>query len=342
MFNEYDIFFDKENNCFQVRTKSNIYLIEFDDEEKQTLFGELVNWVKTDAQPVDKTVKHLKKKYPEEKVIEVMATLTEFGFLPHEAGYARQNGNGQANGKENSNQAGSDAKTAAAWENTARQIAEEKTVLLCGDGPLAEELNVVLHDSKFKQVKQLSIAGLCKTGDFSTLPGLLEKFDFVVADGTAWNPLFLEELNRQALAMNKPWMHMGGVEGRYLKTGPIFYGRETGCYNCLSSRIKSVHEHGKYLASYESYLRNGRQNAQPDALPYAPLYYKIVASLTAMEITRFFEHWNVPVTWRSFVAIDVITYEFSRHQLLKSPFCDVCKPELAYNPAPWLESVSLK
>lgn len=336
LFQDYDVFFDQPNNCFQLRTKTNVYLIEFDDTEKSDVFAALTDMAKSNGSTIDKIVRTLKKQYPEEKVLEVFATLGDYGLIPYDPSY--HNGNGQnGNGTEHDGKSAQQSAYAAD-----RQFSEDKKIALFGETPLTRELQQCINDAGFKSVKQYPTEKLCKDDDLSALEEIMDKSDFLVADGTGWNPFFLDKLNRLALDKNKPWMYIGGIEGRQIKFGPIFYGKETGCYQCLTQRIKSNHEHGSFLDSYEQYLNASRSNAKPDSSPYPVLFHRVIAALATAEITKFFEHWHIPVTWRSYISMDISTYEVIKHHLLKVPFCDACKPELLYNPAPWLESVALR
>ena len=43
MINNYDIFKDDTLNCYQIRTKSNSYMVEFDEEESEQIFLSIVN-----------------------------------------------------------------------------------------------------------------------------------------------------------------------------------------------------------------------------------------------------------------------------------------------------------
>jgi bacteriocin biosynthesis cyclodehydratase domain-containing protein len=122
----------------------------------------------------------------------------------------------------------------------------------------------------------------------------------------------------------------------------LFYGKETGCYNCLISRIKSNHAHPTFLNSYEDYLRSNRKSSKPDITPNSTIIYNIIANLTLLEVMKFIELWSLPVTWRSVININITNLNSTKHNLLKKPFCEVCKPELLYNPSPWLEAITLK
>ncbi|KGT08330.1 hypothetical protein NV63_16435 [Elizabethkingia anophelis] len=57
---------------------------------------------------------------------------------------------------------------------------------------------------------------------------------------------------------------------------------------------------------------------------------------------KFFIEWALPMTWRAVVKIELGDFSISRHKLLKKPFCEICNPQLDYNPSPWLEAITLK
>jgi bacteriocin biosynthesis cyclodehydratase domain-containing protein len=157
-----------------------------------------------------------------------------------------------------------------------------------------------------------------------------------------WAPYYIEKINLYALKYNKPWLYIGGIEEISIKIGPLFYGKETGCYNCLISRIKSNHEYPEHLQSYETFLRENKIASKPDIVPNVNIIYSIIASLTMLEVMRFIEEWSLPVTWRTLIVLNIFDYDLSKHTLLKMPFCEACKPKLEYNPAPWLEEITLK
>ena len=64
--------------------------------------------------------------------------------------------------------------------------------------------------------------------------------------------------------------------------------------------------------------------------------------MTLLEVKKFIMQWSIPSTWRTIIKIDIDSFDLDKHSLLKKPFCEVCKPKLEYNPAPWLESITLK
>ncbi|QMU65294.1 MAG: TOMM precursor leader peptide-binding protein [Flavobacteriaceae bacterium] len=171
---------------------------------------------------------------------------------------------------------------------------------------------------------------------------MIEKSDFIIAGATQWSPYHLEEINSIALTKNTPWLYIGGIEETAIKIGPLFYGKETGCYNCLMSRIKSHSDTLSYLNTYEAYLRKHKIASKPDAVSNKSILNNIVANMALLEVLNFIEVWSLPVTWKTVLKIDTINFETTKHKLLKKPFCEICKPELLYNASPWLEPVTLK
>lgn len=343
MFSQYDVFLDEANQCYQLRTKSNTYLIEFDEEAKRSIFSDLVEMNSQGSHTTEGIIKTLKKKYDEALVIDVMASLVDYGLMPFDPllGISREarmndNGNGHANGSTPApnNQKSEDSKN--------KIISTDAAVTVIGKGQLPDTIARHLGWAAFRNIKQQEAEELTKDKSGRLLEDLIKKTDFFVVDGGAWNPYFLSVFNAKAIEFKKPWLYVGGIEGLQLKVGPLFYGKETGCYECLTNRVKSNHEHSKYLCTYETFLKDNQTSSRRDTLPHEDVFNHIIAGFCTSEITKFFEHWHIPVTWKAYIAFDITTYETKRHRLLKVPYCEVCKPELLYNPAPWLESISLK
>lgn len=341
MFSQYDVFFDEANQCYQLRTKSNTYLVEFDEEVKRNIFSDLLEMNSQGGHTTEGIIKMLKKKYDESTVIDVMASLVDHGLMPFDpllgiSSKARMNGNG------NGHTDGNASEPALKEGEIKKIISTDAVVSVIGKGPLPDIITRHLGWASFTSVKQNDPEEILKDKSGKLLEGLMKKTDFFVVDGGAWNPYFLSIFNVKAIEHQKPWLYVGGIEGLQLKVGPLFYGKETGCYECLTSRVKSNHEHSKYLCTYETFLRDSQSSSRRDTLPHEDVFNHIIAGFCASEITKFFEHWHIPVTWKSYISFDITTYETTRHRLLKVPYCEVCKPELLYNPAPWLESISLK
>lgn len=308
MIENFDIFRDEQQNGFQCRTKSDSYLIEFDDSEKEEIFLEIVAEIQNKPSiTLKKILKKVKNSTNEAKVLSVIKTLEDYGlFSPDYQG----------------------------------QSLEPQTVELAlavfGQGPITDKIvNQALAENFAK------VSSYAYTADVD-IEKIVTEADFLVVDANEWSPYHVESINKFALKHNKPWLYVGGIEETSIKVGPLFYGKETGCYNCLISRIKSNHEYPEFLNTYEEFLRKNKRGAKVDSLPSADTIYNIVANIALLEVMKFVQGWSLPDTWRCLICVDIMNMNMSKHTLLKVPYCDVCKPKLDYNPSPWLEAITLK
>ena len=79
---EFDIFKDELLGIYQVRTKSNILTISFDDSEKEAIFNEIVSIFQEHNNPSIKYIKSkLLKSFDESKIIEVLYNLKQNALL---------------------------------------------------------------------------------------------------------------------------------------------------------------------------------------------------------------------------------------------------------------------
>lgn len=321
MIKNFDVFKDQKQNCYQLRTKTNSYTLEFDDKEKEDIFLNIVSEIKKNK---GLNLKELKRKVQTKsnkpKVIDVLKTLDKYRFLSFEISIELKD-----KIKDVEYQYSSDVKQVSDF-----------ILGIFGQGGLTKKIEEKAEVENFKEVKTYLF------NNEIDIEKAVNKSDFIIVDANEWSPFHIELINKTALKYNKPWLYVGGIEETSIKIGPLFYGKETGCYNCLISRIKSNHEFPVFLDSYEDYLRSNRKGSKPDIIPNSTIVYNIIADLTLLEVTKFIEEWSLPVTWRSVVKINITNLNSTKHSLLKKPFCEVCKPELEYNPSPWLEAITLK
>ena len=321
MIEKFDIFKDDKQNCYQLRTKTNSYALEFDDKEREKIFLNIVSQLK---EKNDLTLKQLKKqiqtKTNESKIIDVLKALDEYHLLSFEVSkelkYKNDNSGHQ-------------------YSSDLKQISDF-TLCVFGEGELTAKIEKQAKLENFKNVT------ICLYSNVIDIEKEVSKSDFIIVDANKWSPFHIDLINKSALKHNKPWLHVGGVEETSIKIGPLFYGKETGCYNCLISRMKSNHEHPAFLSSYEDYLKTNKQSSKPDIIPSSDIIYNIIANLTLLEVVKFIEEWSLPITWRSVVNLNITNLNSTKHTLLKKPFCEICKPKLEYNPSPWLEAITLK
>ena len=321
MLEKYDVFYDKENQCYQVRTKSNVFVIEFDDDLKYQVFEYIVNNNKSSKV----IAKELLEKFEKSIVVDVFYNLNEFGLLSEtESNFVKDVFGIQTSNKKD-------------YEYC--QVLSNHDILILGKGSLSNKIKEVLTALSLEVVNEINIDSV--ENDYDMIENIVANYDFFVFDSSCWNPSILEKFNIIALKHNKSWLYIGGLEGHLYKIGPIFSGKETGCYNCLIKRIKSNHDYVSYLNSYENYLKSEGKSSKPDSMIYKDIYEGIIARIVALEISKFIQFWTTPKVWKSFVSFNVLDYTVKTHDLLKIPHCEICKPIVKFNPAPWLEPISL-
>jgi len=322
MLKDYDIFYDKENQCYQVRTKSNVFVIEFDDDLKYKVFEFIIN--NTDSSNKS-LAKNLLKEFDKAIVTDVFHNLNEYGLLSEtESSFIKETFGIQKSNENN-------------YEHC--QILSNHDIVIIGKGGLSDKIKESLSALSLDFINKINIDTI--KDDYDTITDIVINHDFLVFDSTHWNPSILERFNNIALKHNKPWLYIGGLEEYQYKIGPIFSGKETGCYNCLIKRIKSNHDHISYFNSYEHYLKENGKSSKPDSMLYKDLYEGIIARIVALEISKFIQFWTTPQVWKSFISFNVLDYTIKKHDLLKVPYCEICKPKVKFNPAPWLEPISL-
>lgn len=320
----YDIFESTESGVFQIRTKTDIYTVEFSDPEKADVFRQVVAALKADIlKSFSSLRKGLESSYEKAKVMDVLQEMQEYGFLPHEYLAALNEG------KED----------AASDKSRAGKSMSGSQIGILGHGELFEALHNKVQLGPYLSVDKMDLS---KSPEKAKLEEFMGKMDFLIVEGSHWNPFYMDLINQIAADQKKPWMFVSGLEGAAAKIGPIFLGGEAGCYKCLTKRLASQHPYLDLHLSYEDSLRKEQKMSMPDMLPGREWVNDMVASWTMMEVNKYLMEWSVPEVWRAYLSMDLFTYEVQRHLLLKVPYCEVCKPKLDYHAAPWLEPITLK
>ena len=316
MLANYDIFKDKDNNCYQIRSKTSTYIVVFDDEVSEKIFLKIVE-ISSNNKNVDlqKLRKELATEFSEEQVIAVLHNLREAGLIPDDT---------SCSGNDHSMK---------------YKYIGDTSLAIIGNGELTNSLKTVCETTRFKTC---SFFEYKEVDSEENVIAVFSNHDFVIVNANCWSPYHLELINKIAVKLNKPWLHISGINEGYIEIGPLFYGKETGCYNCLISRIKSNHAHPQYFTSYENYLRELKLPSASTNMPHNIIVYSLIANLAIYEVIKYIEGWALPITWQSIIKMNLYNYDSSIHTLLKKPLCEVCKPEIRYNPSPWLDKVTLK
>lgn len=329
--NEFDIFKDSKLGVYQLRTKSTSFSISFDDESKEDVFKDIASLLKDNEEySLSKLKRKLEKRHEPEKIMEVLYLLNDNFLLPLELSVKLTEANSSNN--------------PVYIPNNFRNLSNNYqsinicSLLIIGCSPVSKLMVVQAEKMGFKEIKSLSFSGTEKEMENKMLNA-----DFIIVDGNEWSPYHIGLINKLAIKHNKPWLYVGGIEEDAIKVGPIFYGKETGCYNCLISRIKSNHEYPEYFDSYENYLKDNRLSSKPDkGLIHFETLHSVTANIALLETSKFIEGWSISSSWRTIIKFNYYKSEITKHTLLKKPYCKVCKPEIQYNSAPWLEAITLK
>lgn len=330
MLHQYDVFEDQRHGCFQLRNKSEVMKVEFEDQEKRDIFlGIARNFEAEPFKDYQKLTKELKREFSADKVLSVFSELKENDLLP--ADYIGEQANNQSDNGNASKQAYAYYQPAPSGES----IPVDAKVGLIGAGNILNLLQQKAKGSDLQQVATLELTDKLK--DQQLIDYVTEQ-DFLIVDADLWNPYYLNLINETALAQNKPWMIIRGVEGGHGYVGPLFWGKETGCYHCLISRVKSNMEFRSYFEEYERYLSKHRKSSRKEWAP--PFFQELITSMALYEAHKFLSEWAVPEIYGAQLSLS-FTLDLNRHTLLKAPLCPVCKPTVDYNLAPWLEAVTL-
>jgi len=325
---KYDIFFDETNNAYQIRTKSDIIIIEFSDSEKENIFKEILNLYEKQSYYTLLQIKEkLMPKYSYEKILDVILELQECCLLTEDIFELYMDEN-----VKNTRQISS-----FNFNKPFNRILEARLGYI-GDKELGEILKTKAIEYGYEK---LDMYYLDDKTEESRIREIFENNDFIIVDSSVWNPYVLELINEIALELKRPWLLVEGlVDFIYFSIGPIFHDRETGCYECYKNRLRSNDEFVTYTQAYEAYLKKDKQSAKPDMVQ--KLVKDYTACIIIMDISKFIGGWYIPETWRTCLMINIQNFSITKHSFLKAPVCYTCNPLLDYNPSPWLESVTLK
>lgn len=324
----FDIFKDELNGGYQVRTKTEVVVIEFDNPEKEAIFNSIITIYDSETSVSFEDIKHrLSHKHKTEDVTDVVQELLNCGVLDQDN--LRFTEGSLTIVTEQSFSRGNKATSASKYKvgfigNTkASKIFSQKAKTMEFGGFTA--VTLPKHFAQYEEV----------------IGNLFDSHDFVIVDNTSWHPHALNIINSIAIDKNKPWILIEGkTSAIHFSISPIFHGNATGCYECYRRRLRSNDEFEQYTLAYEEYLISNKTASVADKVH--DFIWDAAASIIIMDITKYLCNWYIPETWRTNILINIQNYQIERHSFLKTPFCPVCKPEVDYSPYPWLEEVTLE
>lgn len=323
---QFDIFHDSQNKVYQVRTKSDTLIFEFPCPEEEKIFLAILNLLEKSAILNFKSIQKELCHFEQSKVLDVVQELQKCTLL------------NSSNYSDYVQEHTSTTDTYCKWHGISAFSGQCKLCFI-GHKQLGER---IVDKAKSQGYTSIDVI-YTPTDVFSEtkIKEIAKTYDFVIMDATFWNPLLLSCFNTAMLAQNKPWLYIDGmIDNANYSIGPIFHGKETGCYECLVSRMESNDFNRPYTEAYRKYLteRNIFSKNKICSIPIED----IVASIVILDVNKYMLGLGVPETWKNLLLLNISNYSVTKHYFLKNPLCEECNPKLPYTISPWMETITLK
>lgn len=125
----------------------------------------------------------------------------------------------------------------------------------------------------------------------------------------------LAEFNRTT---QKPWLLIK-PNGMILWMGPIFIPGETGCWQCLTHRLR-----GNRIVETSIQQQKGINSIFPTSISQLPSSWQIGLNLAAQEIAKWIVLEKNPLLAGKIITFDYANLSTQNHTLVKRPQCPVC------------------
>jgi len=151
-----------------------------------------------------------------------------------------------------------------------------------------------------------------------------EDGDFAIAVTDDYLRNGLADFNAAALKTERPWLLVKPV-GTVIWLGPVFRPGETGCWECLSQRLRANRE-------VEAYLGRRQHIPAQFSLSRAAIPSTLQAALqlavteTLLGIAADEQHARQGIL----TTLDLLTSEMQKHHLVRRPQCTCCGDPSAY------------
>jgi ribosomal protein S12 methylthiotransferase accessory factor len=139
----------------------------------------------------------------------------------------------------------------------------------------------------------------------------------VVLTDSAWRGE-LQDCNAAALRHGRPWLLVKPV-GRQIWVGPLFRPGKTGCWECLSQRLRANFPVAAYLQG-----RNGHAGAVVQDRAATPATLQVGWGLAANAVAAWIVRGELPELDGKLQTLDVPTWRLQTHTLIRLPFCPAC------------------
>ncbi|BAV94482.1 bacteriocin biosynthesis cyclodehydratase domain protein [Ichthyobacterium seriolicida] len=167
----------------------------------------------------------------------------------------------------------------------------------------------------------------------TSLKKFVEKKDIILIDGTRiiMNACLL--VSELLFKLRIPWILYQGVVSEKGRVGPLFFGKDTGCFSCFEKRIKSVDTFFSEKKNYYDWINDNvsKKGIYPDYIE------NFLLSVLMAETVKFLLNNPLLETYGNLVSFDINDYSKTISRLHKVPFCNICSENNTIRLAPWLE-----
>lgn len=137
----------------------------------------------------------------------------------------------------------------------------------------------------YKNISFIEAKGLSLTNQ--SIKNIVGTYDFIIMDASNWNPYLLSVFNDLMLEQNKPWLLVSGLmDNIHYSIGPIFHGKETGCYDCFESRLMSNDHNSIYTSVYREFLMVEKKFFKKTSVD--DIIEDLIASLIVLEVIKIY------------------------------------------------------
>jgi ribosomal protein S12 methylthiotransferase accessory factor len=128
----------------------------------------------------------------------------------------------------------------------------------------------------------------------------------------------LQECNATALRNGRPWLLVKPT-GRTIWVGPLFIPGKTGCWECLTQRLRANSPVAAYLQG-----RNGHAGSVIQDRAATPATLQVAWGLAANAVASWIVRDQLPELEGKLQTLDIIAWRMQTHTLVRLPFCPAC------------------
>jgi ribosomal protein S12 methylthiotransferase accessory factor len=184
-------------------------------------------------------------------------------------------------------------------------------------------------DSKIATSRlQSTKVAITSLGKFSSEPfiSILESLNIQVGDDGDFRVVLtdnylrsdLEVFNQKSLNFQRPWMLVKPI-GTMVWIGPIFYPGKTGCWACLSQRLRMQQQVETFIQK-----KKGISTPLTTSLAVLPSTLQTALSMAATEVAKWIAYGENKRLEGNLVTFDAVSLETQTHTLVQRPQCACC------------------